>query len=116
MTAIDTRVAGLPVPLSETIEAPLVVDPLRSDRSLRPEQEQPLAGNEPDVWIARDRDAARDADRIIAAEARHVDVGVRCEGVAIANIAEAPDHAAIAQLEIGFAGRRRILNLDRPPN
>ena len=87
------------------------------------EQEKPLADNDPHIRIAGHRDAARDTDRIIAAILRHVDVGPFGEGGAIADIAEAPDSAAVTQFELGAARHRlavgeegdRIVAADREP-
>src|SRR3984957_7979138 len=38
------------------------------------EQVEPFAGDEPHIRVAGDRHAAGDADRVVAAEFRHVDV------------------------------------------
>ena len=50
-------------------------------------------------------DAARDADRIVAAEARHIDVRIGREGRAVAFVVEAPDRAGEAVVRTP-AGRR----------
>src|SRR4051794_23519857 len=70
------------------------------------EQEQALAGNQPEPRIARRRYAARDVDRVVAAELRAVDIGMAEENAAVALVAEAPDRAGLRGLEIGAAGER----------
>jgi hypothetical protein len=47
-----------------------------------------------------------DADRVMAAELRHIDVGVGGESFAVANIAEPPDRTSILVFDVGAAGDR----------
>src|SRR5271169_5825510 len=54
-------------------------------------QEQALAADHPHIGIARDRKATRDADRIVTAILRHIDVRRRGECGTIADIGETPD-------------------------
>jgi len=68
--------------------------------SLIVEQEQPLAADEPVVRTSRDRQAAGDADRIVAAELRHINIGPRGKRLLVPDVAEAPDGATVAQFEI----------------
>ena len=68
------------------------------------EQKQPLAADQPKVWISRYRHTARDTDGIVTAELRHVDLGLRRKRRPIAEIAEAPDRAAAAQFELRVPG------------
>jgi hypothetical protein len=85
-------------------------------------KEAPVA-DQPDIRLSGDGHAAGDAHRIVAAELRHVDVGPLSERRPIAEIAEAPDRAAILQFEIRTAQpwlavgveRDRIVTADGEP-
>src|SRR6516165_4221675 len=75
------------------------------------EQEEPLAADQPDVRPSGHGHAAGDADRIVAAELRHVDIGLSGEGRPIAEIAEAPDgeiRTARHRLAVGVEGDRIV--------
>src|SRR5208282_5100408 len=76
------------------------------------EQEQPHAGNQPHARVSSNRDAVRDAERVIAAELRHVDVGPRREGLAIAAVAEAPDRAAVTEFDVWTAEDRLAVGIE----
>ena len=76
------------------------------------EQEEPLAADQPDVRPFGHGHAAGDADRIVAAELRHVDIGPFGEGRPIAEIAEAPDGATILQFEIRAARHRLAVGVE----
>src|SRR5262249_59985037 len=70
------------------------------------EQEEPLAADQPDVGPSGHGHPAGDAHRVIAAKLRHIDIGPFAEGRPIAEIAKAPDGAAILQFEIRAARHR----------
>ena len=97
---------------------------MKAARALgRIEEIEPLVEHDPQRRDSRRRDAARDADRIVAAVARHIDVRVGREGRAVALIVEAPDRAGVAVLEFRPARDRlavgeigdRIDAVDREP-
>ena len=77
----------------------------------------------PEIGVARARDAAADRDRIVAAIARHIDIGMLGEGGAIAFVAEAPGGATVIDFELGTSFlrspvgeiRNRIEAVDRKP-
>ena len=73
----------------------------RSRAGLVVEEIEPLADHRPQQRIARHRDAAAERDRVIAAVARHVDLGVGDEGGLVAFIAESPDRPGIARFLVG---------------
>src|SRR5262245_5290383 len=76
------------------------------------EQEEPLAAEQPDVRPSGHSHAACDADRVIAAKLRHIDIRPLGEGCPIAEIAEAPDGAAILEFKIRAAGHRLAVGVE----
>src|SRR3954453_23776429 len=67
------------------------------------EQKQPLAGDQPEFWIARGGDAAGDVERVVAAELRAVDFGMCQENAAVSLVTEPPHRAGLRRLEIRAA-------------
>ena len=88
----------------------------RTDRAARP-------ATSPEQRMARHRTAARDRDRVVAAEARHIDVGMLRKGAAVAFIAEPPDRRRSRSIQLGRPDLRlavgeigdRIEAADREP-
>ena len=70
------------------------------------EQVDAVLAAQPQLRIAGARDAARDAERIVAPETRHVDVRIGREGRPVALVAEAPGHAREAVFDLGAAELR----------
>ena len=68
---------------------------------LAAEQIEPLAREHPKARVARIGYTSSEIDRIIAAELGPVDLRMRHEGRAIALVAETPDGAGFAGLEVG---------------
>ena len=75
-------------------------------RASRCRTDRAAVGDQPKPGMARRRRAARDRDRVVAAEARHVDVGIGHEGRAVAFVAEAPGRAGMAEFETGASELR----------
>src|ERR1700733_10056092 len=67
---------------------------------LAAEQIKPLPRDQPEPRIARDRDPARQIDRVVAAILRTVNIGVGDKGRTIARVAETPDRTGFGGLEI----------------
>src|SRR4029077_3724166 len=63
-------------------------------------QIETLARDQPEHGVAGDRDAARQINRVVAAELRPVDIGTGDEGGAIALVVETPDDASLGGLEL----------------
>src|SRR5262249_61905723 len=63
------------------------------------EQVKALARDDPKSRVAGYRHPARHPHRIVAAEARHVDVGIEGKGCPVGLAVEAPDPPAMGQLE-----------------
>src|SRR5579885_1986663 len=59
--------------------------------------------------VAGNRKPARHAQGIVAAILRHVDIGCRGKGGAIARVGKSPNNIDIAQFEVGAAGNRLAL-------
>ena len=81
-------------------QQPLVIHRKYRPAFSRLEQVEALLDDHPDARIARRRHTPADADRIVAAEARHIDLRVAGEGAQIAGIAKPPDRAGVAVLEL----------------
>ena len=75
------------------------------------EEIKPLAGHRPEQRVARHRSAARDRHRVVAAEARHIDLRMLGKGRPIALVAEAPDRAVEAQFQVRAADFRLGLSV-----
>jgi hypothetical protein len=67
---------------------------------LAAEQIKPLPRNQPEPGVTGDGNAARQIDRVVAAEPRTVDIGMGDKGGAIALVAETPDRAGRGGLEV----------------
>src|SRR5277367_352829 len=86
-------------------------------------QKQTLTLDQPHTGTARDREPPRHADGVVAAILRHVDIGRGGKCGAVADIGEAPNHAALAQFEIRAALHRlavgekgdRVVAIDGKP-
>ena len=63
--------------------------------------------DQPQPGVARNPDPAHDRDRVVAAEARHIDVGIGHEGGAVALVAEPPHRTGVGKLE-GPAADERV--------
>ena len=71
------------------------------------EQIKPLLRDQPELGMPRRCRAARHRHRIMAAEARRIDLGSACEGRTVAFVLEPPGGAAGAQFQAGAALFRR---------
>ena len=67
---------------------------------LAAEQIKPLARDQPEPGITGNRDAARQIDRVVAAELGTVNLGMGDKGGAVALVAKAPDDAGLDGLEL----------------
>ena len=67
---------------------------------LAAEQIEPLSRDQPEPGITGIGDAARQIDRVVAAELGPVDIRMGDKGRAIALVAEAPDRAGLRGLEL----------------
>src|SRR5205085_4079223 len=69
---------------------------------LAPKQIKPAFRDHPEPRVAGDRDAASHIDRIVSAELRPVNFGMRHKCGAIALVAKTPNGASLGSLEIGL--------------
>ena len=67
---------------------------------LAAEQIKPLARDQPEPGVAGNRDAARQIDRVVAAELGTVNLRMGDKGGAVALVAETPDRAGLGGLEL----------------
>ena len=58
------------------------------------------------------RDTVGNAERVVAAELRHVDVGACRERFAVADVAEPPDRAAVGEFDTRIAGHGLALGIE----
>ena len=74
---------------------------------LAAKQIEPLPRYQPEPRIAGKGDAAREIDRVVAAEPGAVDLGMSGKGGTVALIAETPDRSGLGGLEIRQTGSGR---------
>src|SRR3954469_7213894 len=73
---------------------------------LAAEQIKPLSRDQPESWVTRKGDAARQIERVVAAELRPINIGMGDKKSAIPLVAEAPDRPRLRRLEVRKTDQR----------